>query len=98
VRSKQWCYSVSSLTASSGMLTDSLVHCRGLSGILHEKDCTGCEGKSNVDPVFGNHTNMQMAQRMVEAMMHEPGLLGYNTWGLYFSWTAYESYKWLKVS
>jgi hypothetical protein len=35
---------------------------------------------------------------MVEAMMHEPGLLGYNTWGLYFSWTAYESYKWLMVS
>jgi hypothetical protein len=69
----------------------------GLSGILHEKDCKGCEGKSNVDPVFGNKTNMMMAKQMVEAMMHEPGLLGYNTWGLYFSWTGYEAYKWLKV-
>jgi hypothetical protein len=48
--------------------------------------------------VFGNKTNMRLAKQMVEAMMHEPGLLGWNTWGLYFTWTAYEAYKWLKVS
>jgi hypothetical protein len=70
---------------------------QGLSGILHEKDCGGCEGKANVDPVYGNKTQMMMAEKMVRAMMHEPGLLGYNTWGLFFTWTAYETYKWLKM-